>query len=149
MNGDDMFATFFITNVPKNTIIWWFSRIYLYFFICLFIYVIVSLCISIILDAYEAISEFYKNKEPPKSMLKVCLKLTFIYLLKKNFQTRNSLMTIRFQYLMAHFTTTRLWIKFIIILHIFFDKPELFCLAISFPLKYSICFILKQSNLTR
>lgn len=71
MNGDDMFATFFMTDVPKNTIIWWFSRFYLYLFICLFIYVIVSLAISIILDAYESVSSFYKNKQDHKSKLRV------------------------------------------------------------------------------
>nr|XP_027197207.1 mucolipin-3-like [Dermatophagoides pteronyssinus] len=61
MNGDDMFATFFSTDVRKSTLIWWFSRIYLYLFISLSIYVIVSLFIAIILDAYESVRDSYKE----------------------------------------------------------------------------------------
>lgn len=62
MNGDDMFATFFSIDVKKSSIIWWFSRLYLYLFISLSIYVIVSLFIAIILDVYETVVEFYKKK---------------------------------------------------------------------------------------
>nr|XP_046920007.1 mucolipin-3-like isoform X2 [Dermatophagoides farinae] len=61
MNGDDMFATFFSTDVKKSSLIWWFSRIYLYLFISLSIYVIVSLFIAIILDAYESVRDSYKE----------------------------------------------------------------------------------------
>ncbi|RXG68941.1 Mucolipin-3 [Armadillidium vulgare] len=42
INGDDMFATF-TSTIGKDAIVWWFSRIYLYTFISLFIYVILSL----------------------------------------------------------------------------------------------------------
>lgn len=62
MNGDDMFATFFSIDTKKSSIIWWFSRFYLYLFISLSIYVIVSLFIAIILDVYESVVEIYKRK---------------------------------------------------------------------------------------
>ena len=74
MNGDDMFATFFSTDIKSNTIIWWFARIYLYLFISLAIYVIVSLFIAIILDSYESIRDYYTKHEQEdlKSSLQVC-----------------------------------------------------------------------------
>lgn len=60
MNGDDLFATFAITNT-NSELIWWFSRIYLYFFISMFIYVVISLFISVIMDSYETVKEYYRN----------------------------------------------------------------------------------------
>ncbi|KAI2801221.1 Mucolipin-2, partial [Blomia tropicalis] len=63
MNGDDMFATFFSTDVISHNVIWWFSRIYFYLFISLAIYVIVSLFIAIILDSYESIRDYYSANE--------------------------------------------------------------------------------------
>ncbi|XP_015914357.1 mucolipin-3 [Parasteatoda tepidariorum] len=60
MNGDDLFATFAITNT-NNNLIWWFSRFYLYTFISLFIYVVISLFISVIMDSYETVKDFYHN----------------------------------------------------------------------------------------
>lgn len=44
--------------------IWWFSRIYLYTFISLFIYVVLSLCISIIMDSYDIVKEYYEQGFP-------------------------------------------------------------------------------------
>lgn len=77
MNGDDMFATFFITDVANHSLIWYFSRVYIYVYNCLFIYVIVSLFISIILDAYESVRDFYAeqqgNKEHGKGIIEVSL----------------------------------------------------------------------------
>lgn len=70
MNGDDMFATFFSTNVKAHSIIWWFSRIYFYLFISLAIYVIVSLFIAIILDSYESIRDYYAKSGPEDGWLK-------------------------------------------------------------------------------
>ena len=64
MNGDDMFATFYITDAQQLPIIWWFSRIYLYLFVCLFIYVVLSLFIALIMDSYETIKEYYENGLP-------------------------------------------------------------------------------------
>jgi hypothetical protein len=54
VNGDDMFATFTILETDSS-ILWWYSRIYLYGFISLFIYVVLNLFLSVILDAYETI----------------------------------------------------------------------------------------------
>lgn len=63
INGDDMFATFSIMS-EKSLMIWWFSKFYLYIFICLYIYVVLSLFISIIMDAYETIKIYYKEGFP-------------------------------------------------------------------------------------
>lgn len=63
INGDDMFATFSIMS-SKSAMLWWFSRIYLYSFICLYIYVVLSLFIAVILDAYDTIKKYYKHGFP-------------------------------------------------------------------------------------
>lgn len=67
INGDDMFATFFIMS-KKSPMLWWFSRVYLYSFISLYIYVVLSLFISVIMDAYDTIKQYY-NDGFPKSDL--------------------------------------------------------------------------------
>jgi len=54
VNGDDIFTTF-ATMSDVNGVMWWYSRIYLYFFVSLFIYVILSVFISVIMDTYETI----------------------------------------------------------------------------------------------
>lgn len=54
VNGDDMFPTF-AEFEQKNTMVWLFSRAYLYSFISLFIYMVLSLFIALITDAYETI----------------------------------------------------------------------------------------------
>jgi mucolipin 3 len=58
INGDDMFATFSVMS-SKSTMLWWFSKIYLYSFISLHIYIILSLFISVIMDAYDTIKLYY------------------------------------------------------------------------------------------
>lgn len=67
INGDDMYATFSILTV-KSPMLWWFSRVYLYIFICLYIYVVLSLFISIIMDAYETIKLYYKEGFPKNDL---------------------------------------------------------------------------------
>jgi len=69
MNGDDLFATFAITNT-QSLIIWWFSRLYLYGFIILFIYLVLSLFIAIIMDSYETIKDYYQNGFPLNDLQK-------------------------------------------------------------------------------
>jgi hypothetical protein len=69
MNGDDLFATFAITDT-NSLLIWWFSRLYLYGFILLFIYVVLSLFIAIIMDSYETIKEYYQNGFPLNDLQK-------------------------------------------------------------------------------
>ncbi|XP_064473886.1 mucolipin-3-like [Ornithodoros turicata] len=64
MNGDDMFATFAILD-PDSVIIWWFSRFYLYLFLILFIYCVISLFLSVIMDSYETIREIHEHGMPP------------------------------------------------------------------------------------
>ena len=59
----------------EDTMIWWFSRIYLYLFIALFIYVVLSLFIAIIMDSYDTIKEYYEQGFPLSDM-KVRIKLT-------------------------------------------------------------------------
>jgi mucolipin 3 len=52
LNGDDMFNTFQLLR-PSGPFI--FSQFYLYSFICVFIYVVLSLFISVVMDSYETI----------------------------------------------------------------------------------------------
>lgn len=54
LNGDDMFATFAQLK-DKNTLVFFFSRAYLYSFISLFIYMVLSLFIALITDSYETV----------------------------------------------------------------------------------------------
>ncbi|XP_073332481.1 mucolipin-2 [Pagrus major] len=63
LNGDDMFTTFAQLK-DKNTLVWLFSRAYLYSFISLFIYMVLSLFIALITDAYETIKSYQKEGFP-------------------------------------------------------------------------------------
>lgn len=54
LNGDDMFATFAQLK-DKNSLVWYFSRAYLYSFISLFIYMVLSLFIALITGSYEMV----------------------------------------------------------------------------------------------
>ncbi|CAK6958097.1 mucolipin-2 isoform X1 [Scomber scombrus] len=63
VNGDDMFTTFAQLK-DKNTLVWLFSRVYLYSFISLFIYMVLSLFIALITDAYETIKNYQKEGFP-------------------------------------------------------------------------------------
>ncbi|KAG8234256.1 hypothetical protein J437_LFUL016016 [Ladona fulva] len=67
INGDDMFATFFVMS-KKSSMLWWYSRLYLYSFISLFIYVVLSLFISVIMDAYETIKMYYSDGFPKSDL---------------------------------------------------------------------------------
>jgi hypothetical protein len=54
INGDDMYTTF--ANLETESIyIWLFSEIYLYSFICLFIYIVSSLLIALVIDGYDTV----------------------------------------------------------------------------------------------
>uniref|UniRef100_A0ABM5G8L0 Mucolipin-2 isoform X2 n=1 Tax=Pogona vitticeps TaxID=103695 RepID=A0ABM5G8L0_9SAUR len=63
VNGDDMFATFAQIQ-RKSTLVWLFSRLYLYSFISLFIYMILSLFIALITDAYDTIKKYQQIGSP-------------------------------------------------------------------------------------
>ncbi|CAG9767768.1 unnamed protein product [Ceutorhynchus assimilis] len=67
INGDDMFATFSIMS-NKSSLLWWFSRVYLYSFISLYIYVILNLFISVITDTYETIKLYYSEGFPKSDL---------------------------------------------------------------------------------
>ncbi|XP_022653922.1 mucolipin-3-like isoform X4 [Varroa destructor] len=69
MNGDDIFATFAIMG-ESTGVIWWFSRIYLYMFLILFIYCVISLFLSVIMDSYETIRESYDQDAYPSHLWK-------------------------------------------------------------------------------
>ncbi|TMS20878.1 Mucolipin-2 [Larimichthys crocea] len=58
-----MFTTFAQLK-DKNTLVWLFSRAYLYSFISLFIYMVLSLFIALITDAYETIKNYQKEGFP-------------------------------------------------------------------------------------
>ena len=62
MNGDDVFATFAYLQ-GSSLFVWWFSRLYLYTFVMLFIYVVLSLFIAILMDSYETIKDYYRNRK--------------------------------------------------------------------------------------
>lgn len=66
MNGDDVFATFAYLQSGSSLFVWWFSRLYLYSFVLLFIYVVLSLFIAILMDSYETIKEYYRNRSKQK-----------------------------------------------------------------------------------
>ncbi|KAM9313742.1 mucolipin-1a [Pholidichthys leucotaenia] len=61
INGDDMFATFSEME-DSNSLVWFFSQVYLYTFISLFIYMVLSLFIALITGAYETIK--HQTHEP-------------------------------------------------------------------------------------
>nr|XP_056700401.1 mucolipin-2 [Euleptes europaea] len=63
VNGDDMFATFAQIQ-RKSTLVWLFSRLYLYSFISLFIYMILSLFIALITDSYDTIKKYQQSGFP-------------------------------------------------------------------------------------
>ncbi|XP_021353880.1 mucolipin-3-like isoform X2 [Mizuhopecten yessoensis] len=68
LNGDDMFVTFSAT-VTDNNLVWYYSRIYLYLFILLFICAVLNLFTGVILDTYEIIKDYAKDDSFPKSAL--------------------------------------------------------------------------------
>jgi len=57
----------------KNSLVWVFSRVYLYSFISLFIYMVLSLFIAIITDAYETIKNYQMNGFPMTDLQKFLL----------------------------------------------------------------------------
>ncbi|XP_061180891.1 mucolipin-3-like [Saccostrea echinata] len=67
VNGDDMFVTFSAT-VTEDTLVWYYSRIYLYLFVSLFIYAVLNLFIAVILDTYETIKEYYEQGFPKSEL---------------------------------------------------------------------------------
>ncbi|XP_028986692.1 mucolipin-3 [Betta splendens] len=63
INGDDMYGTF-LKMRDKSYVVWLFSRLYLYSYICFFIYLVLSLFIALITDTYETIKHHQPDKSP-------------------------------------------------------------------------------------
>lgn len=77
MNGDDMFATF--AQVSKHSpLIYWFSKLYIYLFVCSFIYLVLSLMIAIIMDTFESIKSFYQVGFPMTALDEFCRAKNFV-----------------------------------------------------------------------
>ncbi|KAI5613916.1 mucolipin-3 isoform X1 [Silurus asotus] len=54
INGDEIYASFTKLR-ERNTLVWFFSRFYIYSFVFIFTYMVLSLFIAIITDTYELI----------------------------------------------------------------------------------------------
>jgi len=67
VNGDDMFVTFTASS-PESSLVWYYSQLYLYAFICLFIYVNISLFTAVILDSYSLIKYYYQHGFPKSDL---------------------------------------------------------------------------------
>lgn len=67
VNGDDMFVTFTASS-PESPLVWYYAQIYLYTFICLFIYVNISLFTAVILDSYSLIKYYYQHGFPKSDL---------------------------------------------------------------------------------
>ncbi|XP_067218009.1 mucolipin-3 isoform X2 [Chanodichthys erythropterus] len=63
INGDEVYSTFKKLR-DKTYLVWLFSRMYIYSFIALFTYMILSLFIAIITDTYETIKHYQKCGAP-------------------------------------------------------------------------------------
>ncbi|CAF3175046.1 unnamed protein product, partial [Rotaria sp. Silwood2] len=69
INGDDMYTTY--ANLETESVyVWLFSEIYLYSFICLFIYVVSSLVIALIIDGYDTVKKYYSDGFPKSRLQK-------------------------------------------------------------------------------
>ncbi|XP_058614540.1 mucolipin-3 isoform X2 [Onychostoma macrolepis] len=63
INGDEIYSTF--TKIrDKNDLVWMFSKMYIYTFVPLFTFMILSLFIALITDTYETIKHYQKHGAP-------------------------------------------------------------------------------------
>ncbi|XP_061594352.1 mucolipin-2 isoform X2 [Cololabis saira] len=85
LNGDDMFSTFAELK-DKNTLVWLFSRAYLYSFISLFIYMVLSLFIALITDSYETIKNYQRTGFPLTDLQKFLRDQTDFPIIEENGQ---------------------------------------------------------------
>ncbi|XP_051555499.1 mucolipin-3 isoform X3 [Myxocyprinus asiaticus] len=63
INGDEIYSTFTKLR-DRNYLVWVFSRMYVYSFIPLFTYMVLSLFIALITDTYETIKNYQKDGAP-------------------------------------------------------------------------------------
>lgn len=61
--GDSLFGTFSILQT-RSSMLWWFAQFYLYSFIVVYAYVVSSLFIAMICDAYDTIQIYYEQGFP-------------------------------------------------------------------------------------
>ena len=54
LNGDDIYNTFIMIRSQDDHIAYFYSRVFLYIFLALFIYAVLNLFTSLIIAAYEA-----------------------------------------------------------------------------------------------
>lgn len=64
LNGDDMFMTFVGLNPRGDNLIRWFARLYTLAYVFLFAYVVLSLFIAILMEAFDTIQVFYTDGFP-------------------------------------------------------------------------------------
>ncbi|XP_058250860.1 synovial sarcoma, X breakpoint 2 interacting protein a isoform X4 [Hemibagrus wyckioides] len=62
INGDEVYSTFTKLR-ERSTLVWFFSRFYIYSFVCIFTYMVLSLFIAIITDTYELIKKQQQDEE--------------------------------------------------------------------------------------
>lgn len=67
VNGDDMFSTFHNME-QKSILVWVFSRVYLYTFVLLFTYMVLSLFITIITDTYDTLKQQQQSGVPTSEL---------------------------------------------------------------------------------
>ncbi|XDV26481.1 hypothetical protein PO909_030194 [Leuciscus waleckii] len=67
INGDEVYSSFKKLR-DKTYVVWLFSRVYIYSFISLFTYMVLSLFIAIITDTYETIKHYQTRGEPASEL---------------------------------------------------------------------------------
>ena len=64
VNGDDMFMSFAGLNPKGSTLIWYFNRVYVYTFVSVFTYVVISSLIGIVTHSFEKVLQCYLEGFP-------------------------------------------------------------------------------------
>ncbi|KAK3568067.1 hypothetical protein QTP86_029712 [Hemibagrus guttatus] len=74
INGDEVYSTFTKLR-ERSTLVWFFSRFYIYSFVSIFTYMVLSLFIAIITDTYEVIKLCGDSLKPleQRGLLCVCV----------------------------------------------------------------------------
>lgn len=68
LNGDDMYVTFRGIRQSRSLFFFYFNYVYLIVFISLFIYAVLNVFVTIIIDAYEVMKEGIEKSEPKTYM---------------------------------------------------------------------------------
>ncbi|BFY99923.1 hypothetical protein BsWGS_02963 [Bradybaena similaris] len=70
VNGDDMFVTFSALSESSSDAVWYLHRAYLYTFISLFMYVVISVFIAVIMENYDNLMHYYSEGFPDTEVQK-------------------------------------------------------------------------------